>query len=228
MRRALASLLAAVLFAPVGLAQTQEEDHTGEGAEIKTIGEAIVEVPVSYVEIQLNFASAEAASLDQAIAACERFATDLEPNLRIASVQFLEVVYEAPRVTKVAPAEARLSAVVRLRLGLQGRTEEGFAELGLRMETVLQVGRNLGVEDVSVAFVPADKDVIAAQAVQTATEQAYPRAEMIAQTLGTQVAGVRSVEIIRVEWPEEVDERRATIQTALCHAKVRVVYVTLP
>jgi uncharacterized protein YggE len=229
MRRLLPTLLIALI--PVGSvsAQVPEEPALPTAARIETTGEATLAVPVAYVDVWI-YREAEADTLDLAIRACETFATDLEPTLRAEGVQALDVYTEAPVAPDpdATPASAMIRARVRLRLGLQGRTEQGFAELGNRIEMIKRAAGRLGATRYDLKLEPADRAAAEREVVQRATEQAYPLAEAVAEALTTQVYGVDHVEIETVDWPAYTPADLATLDTLLCRAKVRVIYLTLP
>lgn len=221
------AVLAVVLTAGV-LAQPAEEVRLQDVAHIETVGEAVLEVPVTFFDLHLYFVARETDSVEAGMRACEDFLKGLEPALRAASVQFLEVTSDGPSVGRVTRSEVFVQARVRMRLGMQGHTDDGFVTLAQRIDQVKAVAKQLGAVDVVLERLPLDEQPVELQAVQAATEAAFPRADVIAQAMGAQIIGVDHAEVEVVEWPDHVEGRNLGLDTVFCRARVRMIYQAAP
>lgn len=192
---------------------------------VENVGEATEQVRPSHVDFWFH-QEFTADSLLEALDNADNFATELRRYLIEAEASPVMIEASAPKVVDIYANAVLVSVQIRYTATSSQHPENGLRNFSRLCDKVRDAAQHFDNELVGPLMHVENKEEVVRSAVSDAVANAFLAADAVAGSLGANVYGVDTVQVLDINWNETPDTQveEPTLRQASCTARVRVVY----
>ena len=167
-------------------------------------------------------------TLEDAIAQYNAFIEAAPQAVRGSELQPTEIATAPPIITSLEQKQVQASFRVCFSMAVFNTAKTGPLQFAALCDKLSALAGTMSCTLAPLEFVASDTEIVMAEAVARATENAYPPAEAVALAVKTNIYAVDRVDVVSIEWEQQPEDQATEVPQMACHAKVQVTYALAP